>query len=434
MNPDNSRIVRKIFSAGVNAVRGYDAVRSVVKLTHNTLGIAGKKYRLSSFNRIVVLGAGKASYDMARALDEILGRRINEGVVITKYGYGGLLNHIAVMEASHPLPDREGIRATQCVMSLARDVDRHTLVIMLLSGGASSLLVAPDGISLNDKIKTTSLLLKSGAGIDELNTVRKQLSLVKGGRLAGMFYPAEIVTLIISDVIGNKLGIIGSGPTVQDTSTTKQALDIIDRYHGRDKVPQAVIKRLERKKNITNSRAVRSKVQNIIIADNRKAVDACKTQALKLGLTPEILTTSLHGEAREAGHVLASIANEMARRKTRSRKKVCLISSGETTVTVTGTGKGGRSQELALAFAMDIAGKQKITLLSAGTDGTDGPTDAAGAIIDNTTINRIVTMGMEPYTYLLNNNSYTVLDKAGALLKTGATGTNVMDIQLILLS
>ena len=434
MNPNNSRIVRKIFAAGVNAVRGYDAVRSVVKLTHNTLGIAGKKYRLSSFNRIVVLGAGKASYDMARALDEILGRRINEGVVITKYGYGGLLNHIAVMEASHPLPDREGIRATQRVMSLARDVDRHTLVIMLLSGGASSLLVAPDGISLSDKIKTTSLLLKSGAGIDELNTVRKQLSLVKGGRLAGMFYPAEIVTLIISDVIGNKLGIIGSGPTVQDTSTTKQALDIIDRYHGRDKVPQAVIKRLERKKNITNSRAVRSKVQNIIIADNRKAVDACKTQALKLGLTPEILTTSLHGEAREAGHVLASIANEMARRKTRSRKKVCLISSGETTVTVTGTGKGGRSQELALAFAMDIAGKQKITLLSAGTDGTDGPTDAAGAIIDNTTINRIVTMGMEPYTYLLNNNSYTVLDKAGALLKTGATGTNVMDIQLILLS
>ncbi len=434
MNPDNSRIVRKIFAAGVNAVRGYDAVRSVVKLTHNTLGIAGKKYRLSSFNRIIVLGAGKASFDMAKALDEILGRHINEGVIITKYGYGGLLNHIAVIEASHPLPDREGIRATQRVMSIARDVDRHTLVIMLLSGGASSLLVAPDGISLGDKIKTTSLLLKSGAGIDELNTVRKQLSLVKGGRLAGMFYPAEIVTLIISDVIGNKLGTIGSGPTVQDTSTPQQALEIIDRYHGRDKVPQAVIKRLERKKNVTDNRAVRSKVQNIIIADNRKAVDACKNRALKLGLTPVILTTSLHGEAREAGHVLASIANEMARRKTGNRKKVCLISSGETTVTVAGNGKGGRSQELALAFAMDIAGKQKITLLSAGTDGTDGPTDAAGAIIDNTTISRIVSMGMEPYTYLLNNDSYTVFDKAGALLKTGATGTNVMDIQLILLT
>ncbi len=433
MNPDNSRIVRKIFAAGVNAVRGYDAVRSVVKLTHNTLGIAGKKYRLSSFNRIIVLGAGKASFDMAKALDEILGRHINEGVIITKYGYGGLLNHIAVIEASHPLPDREGIRATQRVMSIARDVDRHTLVIMLLSGGASSLLVAPDGISLGDKIKTTSLLLKSGAGIDELNTVRKQLSLVKGGRLAGMFYPAEIVTLIISDVIGNKLGTIGSGPTVQDTSTPQQALEIIDRYHGRDKVPQAVIKRLERKKNVTDNRAVRSKVQNIIIADNRKAVDACKNRALKLGLTPVILTTSLHGEAREAGHVLASIANEMARRKTGNRKKVCLISSGETTVTVAGNGKGGRSQELALAFAMDIAGKQKITLLSAGTDGTDGPTDAAGAIIDNTTTNRIAKIGMDPNTYLLNNDSYTVLDKAGALLKTGATGTNVMDIQLILL-
>ncbi|MCL5878613.1 MAG: glycerate kinase, partial [Deltaproteobacteria bacterium] len=222
-------------------------------------------------------------------------------------------------------------------------------------------------------------------------------------------------------------------PTVQDTSTPQQALEIIDRYHGRDKVPQAVIKRLERKKNVTDNRAVRSKVQNIIIADNRKAVDACKNRALKLGLTPVILTTSLHGEAREAGHVLASIANEMARRKTGNRKKVCLISSGETTVTVAGNGKGGRSQELALAFAMDIAGKQKITLLSAGTDGTDGPTDAAGAIIDNTTTNRIAKIGMDPNTYLLNNDSYTVLDKAGALLKTGATGTNVMDIQLILL-
>ena len=433
MNPDNSRIVRKIFAAGVNAVRGYDAVKAAVRLTHDTLGIAGKKYRLSFFTRIIVIGAGKASFDMARALDELLGRRIERGVVITKYGYGGLLNHIAVMEASHPLPDREGIRATQRLMSLARDIDSHTLVIMLLSGGASSLLVAPDTISLRDKIKTTSVLLKSGARIDELNTVRKQLSLVKGGRLAGMFYPAEIVTLIISDVIGNKLGTIGSGPTVQDTSTPNQALEIIDRYRGRDKVPQAVIKRLERKKNVTNNRTVQPKVQNIIIADNKKAVDACKIQALKLGLTPLILTTSLHGEAREAGHVLASIANEMASRKTGNRKKVCLISSGETTVTVTGTGKGGRSQELALAFAMDIAGNQKITLLSAGTDGTDGPTDAAGAIIDNTTKNRIAKIGMDPNTYLLNNDSYTVLDKAGALLKTGATGTNVMDIQLILL-
>ena len=432
MNRDNARTLVKIFDAGVRAVLGYDAVKAAVQLTRNTLGIAGRKYRLSTFNRILVIGAGKASFSMARALDELLGMRIERGIVITKYGYGGLLNHIAVMEASHPLPDREGIRATQQVMALSKGVDSHTLVIVLLSGGASSLLVAPDDISLGDKIKTTSALLKSGAGIDELNTVRKQLSLVKGGRLAGMFYPAEIVTLIISDVIGNKLGTIGSGPTVQDTSTPKQALDIIDRYLGRDKVPQAVIQRLERKKNVMNNFTGVPKIHNIIIADNRKAVDACKARALHLGLTPLILTTSLHGEAREAGHVLASIANEMVRKKTKPHKKVCIISSGETTVTVTGTGKGGRSQELALAFAMDVAGKQTITLLSAGTDGTDGPTDAAGAIVDNTTMSRITSLGMEPYNYLLHNDSYTVLDKAGALLKTGATGTNVMDLQLIL--
>ncbi len=434
MNSHNSRILKRIFSIGINAVKGYDAVKSVVKLTHNIIEISGEKYRLSFFNKIIVIGAGKASFDMARALDKIIGSRIDRGIVITKYGYGGLLNHIEVVEASHPMPDIHGVQATQRLMALSDGVDSHTLVIMLLSGGASSLLVAPDGVSLMDKIKTTSLLLKSGAVIDELNTVRKQLSLVKGGRLAHLFYPAKIVTLIVSDVIGNKLEIIGSGPTVEDVSTPKQALDIIDRYHVRDKIPRAVLKRLEQKKAIPDNRCIPSRTRNIIIADNRKAVDACRAGALRLGLTPVILTTSLHGEAREVGHVLSSIAYEMAHNRKTNGKGICIISSGETTVTVTGTGKGGRSQELALAFAMDIQGKKKISLLSAGTDGTDGPTDAAGAIVDNTTISRINEMYMDPYKYLLNNDSYRVLDKAGALLKTGATGTNVMDIQLILIS
>jgi glycerate-2-kinase len=434
MTPYNSGILKKIFSKGINAVKGYDAVKSIVKHGKDNIEISNKIYSLKFFNKIIVIGAGKASFDMAKALDETLGTRIYIGVVITKYGYGGHLKHIDVFEASHPLPDINGIKATKHLLSLSSNIDRHTLVIMLLSGGASSLLVAPDGVSLRDKIKTTSLLLKSGAGIDELNTVRKQLSLVKGGRLASMFYPAKIVTLIISDVIGNRLDIIGSGPTVKDVSTPKQALDIIDRYHVKDKIPQAVLKRLEQKKGVRNNHSAPSPVRNIIIADNGKAVNACKTEALRLGLKPVILTTTLHGEAREVGHVLSSIAYEMSHHMKTNNKKVCIISSGETTVTVKGNGKGGRSQELALAFAMDIHDKKGISMLSAGTDGADGPTDAAGAIVDNTTINRINTMGMEPHKYLLNNDSYTVLDKAGALLKTGATGTNVMDIQLILIS
>jgi glycerate-2-kinase len=434
MSSNNSRILKKIFSAGINAAKGYESVKSVVKLSHGNILISGKKYSTAFFNRIIVIGAGKASFDMAKALDEILGTRIHKGMVITKYGYGGHLKHIEVVEASHPLPDRNGVRATRQLLSLSSGVDRHTLVILLLSGGASSLLVAPDGISIKDKIKTTSLLLKSGARIDELNTVRKQLSMVKGGRLAGIFYPAQIVTLIISDVIGNSLESIGSGPTVHDTSTPGQALDILEHYHLRDKIPQAVLKRLEQKTRTRYNRSTRSPVRNIIIADNRKAANACKTGAFMLGIKPVVLTTSLHGEAREAGHVLAAIADEMAHNRKRNGQKVCIISSGETTVTVQGAGKGGRSQELALAFAMDIRGKKGISMLSAGTDGTDGPTDAAGAVVDKTTTDRIRASGMEPYKYLLNNDSYTALDAAGALLKTGATGTNVMDIQLILLS
>lgn len=434
MRLNDAALLKAIFFSGVNAVKGYDAVKSSVRLHRKGIEISGKDYSFGYFKNITVIGAGKASFDMARALDGTIGSRIDDGIVITKYGYGGRLKHIKVIEAGHPLPDLNGARATEQLLSLANSVDRHTLVIVLLSGGASSLLVAPDGISLRDKIKTSSLLLKSGASIDELNMVRKQLSMVKGGRLAGIFYPAEIVTLIISDVIGNRLEIIGSGPTVWDTSTVDQAMEVINLYRLNGKIPLPVLQRLKQQKKALHQRFAPERVRNIIIADNKKAVDACAAEASKLGLTPFILTTTLHGEARETGHVLASIADEMAQNEKKNKRSMCIISSGETTVTVRGAGKGGRSQELALAFAMDVHGKKGISLLSAGTDGTDGPTDAAGALVDGTTIDRIKSTGMEPRAYLMNNDSYTALGMAGTLLKTGPTGTNVMDIQLMLLS
>ncbi len=433
MGLNNSAILKRIFLAGLKAVNGSAAVRHVIRQDKAGITICGTCYSYAHFNRIFVIGAGKASFDMAKALDGTMGGHIDNGIIITKYGYGGTLKHIKTIEAGHPLPDLNGVKATQQLLSLAGSVNRHTLVLMLLSGGASSLLVAPDGISLKDKIRTTSLLLRSGAGIDELNSVRKQLSLVKGGRLADVFYPAKMVTLIISDVIGNRLETIGSGPTVKDASTPDQAMEIINLYRLSDKIPGAVLRRLEQKKNNYHRPSISPHVKNVIIADNKKAAAACTTEALRLGLKPFILTTSLHGEAREAGHVLASIADEMARNKKSQDKRICIISSGETTVTVKGTGRGGRNQELALSFAIDIQRKKSINLLSAGTDGTDGPTDAAGAIVDGTTAARIKTMGLDPYKYILNNDSYTILEKAECLLKTGPTGTNVMDIQLILI-
>ncbi len=433
MTLDHDRILKRIFAKGIVAVSGYGAVRSAVRITSPGIMVAGRLYSYKAFNRVVVIGAGKASFDMARGLEKVIGSRIDEGLVITKYGHGGRLKHIGVFEAAHPLPDKNGVAATRRLLALADGIDRRTLVIMLLSGGASALLVAPDGVLLRDKIKVTSLLLKAGASIDELNAVRKQLSKVKGGRLAGAFYPATMVTLIISDVVGNRLDVIGSGPTVPDTSTPKQALDIIGRYGLEGNMPAAIMEQLLYKTDHAPTRVPPSRARNIIIADNRKAVHACAEGAARLGLRPFVLTTTLRGEAREVAHVLSSIATGTAGKREKGGKGVCLISGGETTVTVKGAGKGGRNQELALSFAMDIAGEKGITLLSAGTDGTDGPTDAAGAVVDGRTIDRMLKAGMVPARYLSNNDSYTALDKVGALLKTGPTGTNVMDIQLILI-
>lgn len=404
------------------------------------------------FSRLIVAGFGKAAYQMAAALeDELSSDHVIEGIIVTKYGHTKKaevrsqksegLTYIKVYEAAHPIPDENSVRAAEEIVKLLRSADEHTLVICLVSGGGSALFVSPyDGVTLAEKQRVTDLLMKAGADITELNAVRKHLSTVKGGRLAEIASPAAIVTLMISDVVGDKLDVIASGPTVPDTSNFNDALNAINKYGLADKVPASVME------VITSGTAgkvpetpkkgshVFNRVSNIIIGSNRKALDAAVRSARALGYNTEILSSRLVGDAHSAAKWLAQKAVGAKEAKERIRKgPVCLISGGETTVTVKGKGKGGRNTELALVFAMEIDGIEGMTMLSAGTDGTDGPTDAAGAVVDGETIQKAVSAGLDPVSYLKDNDSYNFFKKLGTLIVTGPTGTNVMDIQITLI-
>jgi glycerate 2-kinase len=428
-------IVRDLFATAIKAVDPAEAAGKYADKLHTS-------YRDGGFSRLLVIGFGKASVPMARSIEALLGGIVDADVIITKYGHASDhgLQKIRVHEAGHPLPDENGVQGTEAILRLVETVDERTLVAVLVSGGGSALFVAPcAGISFAEKQETTSLLLRAGAKIQELNAVRKHLSRVKGGRLAELLYPAATVSLILSDVIGDHLDVIASGPTAPDSTTCSDALDILEKYCLRDRVPPPVIKLLENGKNgllpetPKQSALIFNKVENIIIGSNRLALSAAKAAAEAQGMMTEIITAEIAGEAVEVGRRLAMNALTTKLYK-ESPAPVCLISGGETTVTVTGAGKGGRSMELALAFAIQIEGVSGITLLSAGTDGTDGPTDAAGAIVDGTTVMKARDIGLDPEEYLGNNDSYTFFREAGGLLVTGPTGTNVMDVQIMVLT
>ncbi|MRR15096.1 MAG: glycerate kinase [Deltaproteobacteria bacterium] len=392
--------------------------------------------------KLYLVSFGKAAFAMTRALVESpAGKLITRGIVITKYGHapGTLAGNLRIYEAGHPVPDERGLTAARQVIDLLKDVDRETLVVCLISGGGSALLVAPqDGITLDEKQKITDVLLKAGANINELNTVRKHISAVKGGRLAQMAYPSRVISLILSDVIGDPLDVIASGPTSPDKTTFCDALDVIEKYHLKNKIPDHAMNLLRRGaegsvgETPQYGNAVFEKVENIIVGSNRIATAAAAKRAEEHGYATTVLTSELQGEAREAAKWLAQEALDIRRRK-EARRKICLISGGETTVKVSGTGLGGRNTELALAFAEAIAGRDGITLLSAGTDGTDGPTDAAGAVVDGQTVQKAQAQGLWADVFLNNNDSYSFFKNTGELLVTGSTGTNVMDIQIILL-
>ena len=434
-----------IYQSALKAADPYHAVMNHLSLSGDVLYAAGAEYDLKLFRRVVVIGAGKGTSLMAEAAEEILNDRIDEGIIIIKYAHTRPLRKIGQREAAHPLPDEAGLHATEEIRELLKKAGEETLVLCLLSGGASSLLVAPaEGITLDDKRALTDLLLSAGADIDELNAVRKHVSAIKGGRLAEIAYPATTITMILSDVIGDKLDVIASGPTAPDSTSFRDALHVIHKYSLEGKIPSSVFSLLHLgvagvTPDTPKSGAVFfKKVRNIIVGSIRQSVEAARVRAAELGFEPQLLTLELQGEARDAARFLASKALEIRSAMLPGDSSRCVLTGGETTVTVRGTGKGGRNQELALAFALEIAGSEGFSLLSAGTDGTDGTTDAAGAVVDGTIVPKAWELGMNPKGYLANNDSYTFFQKfdeltgGNAHIMTGPTGTNVMDLQIMI--
>lgn len=436
INSKNKDIFSIIESA-ISAADPQKAIKEIVHLQKNRLTIEKNIYNLDLYENIYVIGAGKAASYMALTMEGILGNRIARGIIVTKYGHKKNLSRIEVIEAGHPIPDENGVKAVGKIIELLKGIKRGDLIIILLSGGASSLLPAPnENISLNDKKIVTGLLLKSGAAIDEINAVRKHISKIKGGQLASLIYPAEAVCLILSDVIGDRLDVIASGPTVPDNSTFKDAVDILKKYSIWNTTPRPVMNYLLKglKGEITETPKPANpafrRINNIIIGNNKSAVSAAEKKAKELGYHTMVLSTFVEGEAREIGKLFGAIAKEIAEFERPLKRKACIIAGGETTVTVKGKGKGGRAQEFALSAALMINGLKDAAIVGVGTDGTDGPTDAAGAIADGTTVKRANEKGLDVKMYLENNDSYSLFKKLNDLIITGPTNTNVNDLYM----
>ncbi|KAA0894330.1 glycerate kinase [Oryzomonas rubra] len=404
----------------------------------------GERLRNEGLQRLVVAGFGKAAIPMALAAQERLGALISSGLVIAPHGTPpfkkGELETIEVAFAGHPHPDSAGEAAARRIMAQAHTCGERDLLLLLISGGGSALLAAPaEGITLEEKRVTAHLLMAAGADIFELNCVRKHLSAVKGGQLARLAFPARVMALMISDVPGDRLDVIASGPAVADPTTFGDALGVLGRFGLTDRVPPAVRQRLEQGNAGMVAETPKpddplfATVESIVAARNRDALSAAAGTAQALGLEVNISEEIVAGEAREAGRRLAHEALR-CRANLSAGQRGCLVSGGETTVTVRGTGRGGRNQELALAFALEVAATPGITLLSAGTDGIDGPTDAAGAIVDGETVPLARRAGLDPVASLADNDAYPLLDACGALLRCGPTGTNVMDLQICLIT
>jgi glycerate 2-kinase len=441
MDDPKKRKLEEIFLAGLKAVDPEEAIRRNVWLTGDHLQVGGRSYLLASFKRIIITGFGKGTAPMAKALEEILGDRLTEGWITVKYDHGMPLKKVRVMEAGHPIPDKSGLQATRFMLDRLNECTAEDLVLCAFSGGGSALSPAPRApLELGEKQKSTRLLLDCGATIFELNAIRKHLSACKGGQLAKIAYPATLVSLFLSDVVGDALDVIASGPTVPDSSTFADCLQIVERYGLSEKLPPPVLKLLRAgaqgliEETPKAGDAVFQKVQNLIVGSNRLALLASAQKAEQLGYHTLILSSFIQGEAREIAHFFAAVGKEIVASGHPISPPACLLAGGETTVTMRGAGKGGRNQELALAAALAIAGWPQIAILSAGTDGSDGPTDAAGAFADGDTCRKAVQKGINPQEYLSNNDSYNFFNELEDLLITGPTRTNVMDVICLLVS
>lgn len=423
-----------IFHAALAAANPRAALQRALQRDGNRLRVPEREYDLGKIRRVFVIGFGKAGAAMAQAVEEILGDRIERGIVIVKSGHLAPLEKIQLYEAGHPLVDENSLSGTRKILELLDSVNENDLVLCLISGGGSALLELPAaGIALDDLRAATDLLLRAGAPINELNTVRKHLSQVKGGQLARRAHGAPIVALILSDVIGSPLDTIASGPTAPDSTTFADALSILAQ-RGADRMPASVVQHLERgargavPDTVDANDAIFARVQNIVIADNAMACAAAAHQARALGFNTLLLTTHLQGEAREAAKFFAAIAKDIAQSNQPLARPACILAGGETTVTVRGKGKGGRNQEFALAAAIEIEEMKNVVVLSGGTDGTDGPTDAAGAVVDGRTLARAARRGMDARVFLANNDAYNFFQPLHDLIITGPTNTNVNDV------
>ena len=428
-----------IFQAALKAADPVEAIRRHVKLSGGVMQVGRKRYGLERFRRVVVLGAGKASARMAEALEKQLGRRISLGLINTKYGHLARLKRIELHECGHPVPDAAGVEGSRRIAALAAEATYEDLVIVLISGGASALMPLPaEPITLEEKQETTRLLLACGAAIQEINAVRKHISAIKGGQLARLAAPATVLALMLSDVIGDPLDVIGSGPTAPDASTFHSAWSVIEKYELQDRIPGVVRHRLEAgmlgeiEETPKAGDACFRRVQNVIVGSNRLAVDAAARSAREHGYRPVVLSTLIEGETRDVAGMHAAILKEAIASGRPARPPVCFISGGETTVTLRGEGLGGRNQEFALACALSLDGVSAAVALSGGTDGSDGPTDAAGALADGRTLQRAREAGLDAAAFLVRNDSYRFFDALGDLIRTGPTGTNVMDVRLLL--
>ncbi|MCS7125459.1 MAG: glycerate kinase [Aigarchaeota archaeon] len=430
---ESRRDVLEAVEKALEEVLPENALRRHVKRVGGSLIIKGVRYRLSEFKKIIVLGAGKASIGMASYIEKILLDKISLGAVVApkEKVTEAKLKKIEVLPSTHPIPSMLGVRASEKILEYANSSDPETLVIFLLSGGASALLPLPaHPLTLEDKAETTRLLLKSGATIDEINIVRRHLSEIKGGRLLKKLNNARVISLIISDVVGDKLEAIGSGPTAPDPTTFKDALEVLKRYHIWEHLPERVRKRIEDgvngsiEENPKPGDPLFNRVQNVIIASISDACEKAYAYLRSKKYSTKILTRYMEGEASEVGRFLTSLLREQATRKGR----YSLICGGETTVRVRGHGIGGRNQELALSASIGIKDLTSCCLTSIGTDGVDGPTDVAGAIVDGETYLEAINKGINPIKYLSDNDSYTFFQNVGGHVITGPTGTNVGDL------
>jgi len=434
----------EIFKGSLGAVDPYLAVKRFVRVEGNRLTLGPEdrvevELDLAKYDRISLVGGGKATAPMARAMEDLLGEKIHKGMINVKYGFTQELAQTEIVEADHPLPDNSGVEGTRKILDFLQKAKEKDLIFSLISGGGSALLPQPAGkIILSEKQELTRSLLKCGASIDEINAVRKHISSSKGGQMARTAHPATTVNLMLSDVVGDNMDVIASGPFVPDTSTYKDVWGIFRKY-DLEGIPQAIHDHLtagaERRIPETPKAGepIFEKVFNFIVGSNILALESAKKKAEDLGYRTLILSSMVEGETKEVARVHSAVAREIVKTGRPISPPACIISGGETTVTIHGDGLGGRNQEFCLAAAPDLVDlPPRVVILSGGTDGNDGPTDAAGAVVDPFTVRRGVDMGMEAAEFLGNNDAYHFFEKTNDLLMTGPTNTNVMDVRLVL--